>query len=401
MSTGQVNHHVRSFYKVLAAYDGSIPLARFLTQYFRANKQMGSKDRKMVSRYLYHFFRVGHAFSDYSAALNSLKALPEEEKLKRLLVGEFLCATESVLVTQHLPEFATHLNSPLDKKISIVCEAFNFNLTGVFPWHDQRSESLDSMEFFTQYFVQPLLYIRVRKSFVNKVVNILKKNDISFELDGQTLSFPNGTSLEKFPELKGLYEVQDYSSQQSLADIQVQKGESWWDACSGAGGKSLLLLDEYPNIHLTVSDVRPSILENLKQRFKEAGITHYNAEVVDLLKEQAPKFTNKQFDGILLDVPCTGSGTWGRTPEMLSIFNPDQIQKFSRIQKDIAKQALTYLKAGKRLHYITCSVFKEENERVVAYLKDQHGVKVISTRYHIGYDRKADTLFSAILEKPE
>jgi 16S rRNA (cytosine967-C5)-methyltransferase len=91
-----------------------------------------------------------------------------------------------------------------------------------------------------------------------------------------------------------------------------------WDCCAASGGKSILAYDQFSSLKLTVSDVRASILSNLRKRFERAGIRHYASFVADIT---SPRFQlNKTFDIVLCDVPCSGSGTWSRTPEQLSFF---------------------------------------------------------------------------------
>src|SRR5690606_27157702 len=105
---------------------------------------------------------------------------------------------------------------------------------------------------------------------------------------------------------------------------------SVWDCCAASGGKSILAKDILKNIQLTVSDIRKSILINLEKRFASAGIKAYTAKVADLTD---PSFSHSPlapserfsragthhsaFDLIICDAPCSGSGTWARTPEQL------------------------------------------------------------------------------------
>jgi 16S rRNA (cytosine967-C5)-methyltransferase len=398
--TGRVSQHVRSFIKALRAYDPQLPLSRFLNGYFKANRQMGSKDRKMVTRYLYHCFRVGNSMANQPNALHKLQQLTEEELIERLLIGEFLCADESALVEQLDAGLAEQITFPLEEKIICVKNRFKFQLDTIFPWVDLLSEKISAPNFNLQFLLQPFLYLRARKSQLNRVISILNRNDIRFGIQGDTLILPNGTNTEAIGELKGLVEVQDLSSQHSLDDVEANKGEKWWDACSGAGGKSLLLMDKFPYLQLTVSDVRPSILTNLKERFTAAGIKNYNALVVNLEQGSPAELKGVQFDGIILDVPCSGSGTWGRTPEMLSVFENNDVKRFASLQKRIAEQVIPHLKPEKCLYYITCSVFQAENEDVVEYLVNEFGLEIINLRYQTGYTDRADTLFVCKLRKP-
>jgi len=179
--------------------------------------------------------------------------------------------------------------------------------------------------------------------------------------------------------------------------VEAVEGKRWWVACAVSGGKTLLLLDRSPGVDLLVSDTRLSILRNLDERFELAGIKGYRQKLVDLTKDTATVLGDEQFDGIILDAPCTGSGTWGRTPEMISAFDSESVGRFAALQRQLATQAIKHLKPGQPLVYITCSVFAEENEGVVSYLQDTHGLQVQRADVLHGYRHKADTMFVARL----
>ena len=155
-----------------------------------------------------------------------------------------------------------------------------------------------------------------------------------------------------------------------------------------------------PKVQLLVSDVRENSLNNLDERFQEAGISKYQKKVLDLLVDNEQHLHHYEFDGIILDAPCSGSGTWGRTPEMLYHFNEEKIKHFTGLQKTIATNVLKYLKSGQPLIYITCSVFAAENEAVVDYLEKTCGLQLEAMELIRGYHEKADTMFVARLRKP-
>lgn len=192
----------------------------------------------------------------------------------------------------------------------------------------------------------------------------MRESDTGFRL-------ANGSRLQDVRGIKGRYEVQDLSSQETINAFQISGKESWWDACAASGGKSLMLLDMYPQLDLLVSDIRLSILRNLNERFEEAGVKTmaYRQKIIDLTGDVSAILGSEQFDGILLDAPCSGSGTWGRTPEMIQQFSVGKIKHFADLQKKIARNVVPYLKRNGTLIYITCSVFSDENEAVVAYLE--------------------------------
>ena len=118
---------------------------------------------------------------------------------------------------------------------------------------------------------------------------------------------------------------------------------------------------------------------------------------MDLTQDIDDIMEGKSFDGILVDAPCTGSGTWGRTPEMLTQFDEEHIQTFVSLQQRIVDSVIRYLKPDGVLMYITCSVFDAENEQLVRYLVDKHGLTVEAAGIIKGYDRKSDSMFAARL----
>lgn len=350
---------------------------------------MGSSDRRMNSRYCYNVFRLGRAFEELTLT-------------ERLAIAEFLCEGESAVVHEFKPDWINKNFTNLGDKIDFIKSLYGDFLDKVFPLADHLSSGIAKEEFISSHFVQPDLFIRLKRGSEATVKQELEQQGIAFvEAGPQSLALSNGINLQALKKIQGLFEVQDYSSQQSLNAIQTKANETWWDACAASGGKSLLLLDKFPHINLLVSDVRSSILRNLDERFDIAGIKKpFRKKILDLNNPVDHIMANERFDGLIIDAPCSGSGTWGRTPEMLSKFRMEELEKFANLQKRIVKHAVPYLKSGKSLIYITCSVYKEENEEVVFYIENELNLKLESMTSILGYDRKADSMFTAKFIKP-
>jgi 16S rRNA (cytosine967-C5)-methyltransferase len=379
--------YLRNFLKALAAYPADRPLSKFLPDYFKKHKEMGSGDRRTTSRLLYTYFRLGKA---------CLQLPPEE----RLFLAEFLCTTGPNEFLAHFkPELVQNIAWPLADKITWLEKEFAFALEDVFPFSKHLSKDIDQEDFLQSFFIQPDLFIRIHPGKEDLVKAKLNAESVAYrELSAQTLSFANGTKLNQLLD-EGLYEVQDYSSQQTAAWFQPAKWEYWWDACAASGGKSILLHQQEPSVKLLVSDIRESVLNNLEERFKSNQIRSYQSKVIDLLQNPDPILHHFEFDGIILDAPCTGSGTWGRTPEMISQFSEMRIAEFRTLQQNIAKNVVKYLKPGKPLIYITCSVFKEENEEMVHYLTHELKLQLEQIEVLKGFTHKADSMFVARLLK--
>jgi 16S rRNA (cytosine967-C5)-methyltransferase len=359
-------NQLKTFQRILDEYPAETPLSKFLPGFYRQNKQMGSTDRRIAGRLVYNYFRLGRALPD----------LPADE---RLFIAEFLCNTQLNSFLQHFkPEWAACVGFDIDEKLEMVKTAYpGFKLDDVFPWTSQLSAGIDKDAFLRSFFVQPDLFIRVYKGFEPQVKIALTAAEVVFKDEGnRCLSLPNGTRLEALIANPHWYEVQDLSSQRTAEYFKPEKWESWWDTCAGSGGKSLLLHDMEPTVKLVVSDIRESILANLDERFQQAGLLKYQKKLLDLTQNNDLILHDYAFDGIILDAPCTGSGTWGRTPEMISQFDAHKIEFFQRLQQSIARNVVKHLKPGKPLIYITCSVFKAENEDVANFIVKELGLKL-------------------------
>lgn len=384
----RVEHQLRAFEQILKQYDGSMPLHRFLPAYFKQNKQMGSSDRRWATRHLYSFFRLGKALAKLSIE-------------ERLSIADFLCHdTLSLVVEEKLPDLKEQIMLSVDEKLKLITSKYpDFKLDEVFILNQNLSQGLDKTEFYTSFFKQPDLFIRVEPSISKSIISLLNEADIKVnQLSDTTLALPNGSKLETILK-EGSYQVQDLSSQYTGNYFKPNKWDKWWDCCAASGGKTLLLHSLEPVIDLLVTDLRETVLANLDERFRLAGIKKYHKKEIDLLQNNDQILHHYEFDGIILDAPCTGSGTWGRTPEMLSFFDERKINQFSSIQKAIAKNVIKYLKVGKPLIYITCSAFAEENENVVKHLLDTLPLELEKMELIKGYENNADTMFVARLIK--
>lgn len=387
----RVEHQITAFERVFEGYDGAMPLHRYLFAYFKQNKQMGSSDRRWATRYVYSYFRLG-------------KTLDKIAVLERLAIADFLCNnTSSLIVEKFLPELVSEISADLGIKLKLVEEKYPlFNTKEVFSFKAQLSEGIDEKAFHKSFFIQPDLFIRVRGTHIQAVINQLQAGNIPYlEIGDETIALPNGTKLEQVISDPRLYQIQDLSSQHTGTYFEPNKYDYWWDACAASGGKSLLLQSLEPNVNLLVSDLRESSLLNLQERFQLAGIKKYQLKAMDLLQNNDQILHDYAFDGILVDAPCSGSGTWGRTPEMLCFFEQHKVENYAKLQKAIASNVVKYLKPGKPLIYMTCSVFKAENEDVVNFLLENFDLKLEKMELIKGYDKKADSMFVARLIKQE
>ncbi len=390
------DNQLRYAVQIIDTYRGEIPLHAWLKDFFRVHPQMGSSDRRIVSTMVYGHYRLGHSIKAHS---------PE----KRIIAGLFLAQDRPL-------ELLNYFNSELDKRVSLPLkekiafyqatpEGGDFRPEDIFPWKDQLSPGIDHPTFCLSFLRQPDLFLRIRPGHETTVRQKLSQAGITLTdtpaprapafIPPAALRLPNGFKVEDYftPDLEIV--IQDYNSQRVAEFLQpANNPEFFWDACAASGGKSILAHDLYPEMELFVSDIRDTILRNLRSRFRTADIKKYHAFLVDLAK-QAPPASAAGADLVLVDAPCTGSGTWGRTPEDAWFFEPDKIRQYSEVQKSILSHIAPQLSPDASLVYCTCSVFKKENEEIAAFIRDTLGLKEQARENLKGYDMRADTLFAA------
>lgn len=387
--------YLNSAKTIIDSYKGDIPFASFLKKYFNANKKYGGKDRKQIATLCYNFYRLGKA----------IPQLPVEEKI---IVAVFLCEQASSDFLQfHKPEWNEIITKPIAEKIQIA----GFIVDDVFPWAEALSDGMDAELFRYSFFKQPDLFLRVRPGNKETVIKKLQDAGVEFNMPhDDCLALPNSTKVDNILKIDKEVVVQDHNSQQVLNGIRsleavAEKPVSVWDCCAASGGKSILAYDILKGeIELTVSDIRESILSNLKQRFETAGIKNYQSFIADLTEIPSHQDTVDQlstfnFQLIICDAPCTGSGTWSRTPEQLYYLKRKTIDVYVAMQQQIVSNVIPHLQTGGLFIYITCSVFKNENEDMVNFIKEKFHLQLMQMELLKGYDKKADSMFAAVFKK--
>ena len=379
---------------IIGSYNGAEPLSSFLKKFFAANKKYGSTDRRQITSLCYHYYRSGKALSNISI----------EEKI---CIATFLCEhSPNEFLQFHKPEWNKKITAPLEEKLLIINDQLLLN--DIFPWPAELSDGIDLQQFSLSFLLQPALFVRIRPGKKDIVLHQLQEAGIAFKItDDNCIAIANSTKLDGIIEPDKTAVVQDLNSQKVLdylvngewSMVNKQRSVSCWDCCAASGGKSILAYDILQGrVELAVSDIRESILSNLKKRFSRAGVTNYKSFVADLNAANCQLPTvNCQL--IICDAPCTGSGTWSRTPEQLAYFKPQLINEFAAKQVQIVSNVIPGLEKGGLFFYITCSVFKKENEAIVEYIKKEFHLQLLQVELLKGYNKQADTMFTAVFKK--
>ena len=173
--------------------------------------------------------------------------------------------------------------------------------------------------------------------------------------------------------LDGVIELQDGSGQAAMEAIDLDGAQSILDYCAGGGGKALALAAR-SDAQIYVHDVDPSRMQDIPVRAARAGVK-ITSLATSALPGKAP------YDIVLCDAPCSGSGTWRRTPEAKWRLTRERLTALTQLQSQILPDAAALVAPGGQLVYATCSLLSAENEdRVDAFLNAVPGWKLVETR---------------------
>jgi 16S rRNA (cytosine967-C5)-methyltransferase len=393
VSSKQKSNHLLRYLQyselIISSYKGNEPFNFFLKKYFHLNKKHGSRDRKIIATLCYNYFRLGFGVRQ------------GENFQENFLLSIFLCENRfSSFLESFQPSRNSLIELPIFDKLNLIKD--EFIVEKIFPFQNELSNEIVFHKYNLSFLIQPEVFIRIRPGFNATVFDKLSKAGFLFQkLNDDCLAFSSNEKISDVIDLDKEAVVQDYNSQQSIHflknKVDPENDILIWDCCAGSGGKSILAYDGFKNGQLTVTDKRKNILENLRLRFKTAGIKKYELILADL--EKPVTIAGSAFDLIIADVPCSGSGTWSRTPEQLTFFNRNEIEKYSFLQKKIVENAIPHLKNNGHLLYITCSVFTKENEDNVTFIQDKFQLKLLDMQYLKGYEMRADTLFVALFKE--
>jgi 16S rRNA (cytosine967-C5)-methyltransferase len=214
------------------------------------------------------------------------------------------------------------------------------------------------------------VWLRAQTADVDRLCGELSKAEIKVERHARMrsalrISF-SGLNLRTLPAFRaGRFEVQDLASQTVAQVCAPQPGELWWDACAGGGGKTLHLAWLMKGKgSVLASDIRAHKLQELKLRARRAQFP--NIRCKEWRGVPVPRY-NKLFHGVLVDTSCSCSGTWRRNPDGRWNSSAAELDELSALQTTLLGNAAQAVKSGGTLVYATCSMFKRENQDVVEH----------------------------------
>ncbi|MCB1109480.1 MAG: RsmB/NOP family class I SAM-dependent RNA methyltransferase [Chlamydiia bacterium] len=361
--------------KILNETDKSpFPLDAFLRDYFRTHKSIGSKDRQEICETLYGMVRW-RALIDSQCS----KPITWEDRLDAFLK----------FPVKNLQELPPHVQVSFPK--------FFYNKLVKAYGEDQAKELCLSSNQAAPTMVRVNTLKGTRASLYQKwkeeyTVSLCRysENGIIFH---KKINF---FALQEFKE--GLFEIQDEGSQLVADHLNVSFQDHVLDYCAGSGGKTLAFAPKMKNKgQIYLYDIRSHALQEAKKRLKRAGIQ--NAQILTKEKLQK-KGMHGRMDWILLDVPCSGTGTLRRNPDMKWKLSQEMLDRLTQEQQKIFQEALKFLHPNGKIAYATCSILPEENERQVELLMQKYALKLEQPFFQsFPKDGEMDGFFCAVLSR--
>lgn len=342
----------------LEVFENERPLDLEVKKLFREHKSWGGKDRRFYSETIYAFFR----WYGWFKACEKLDT--DESWLKATEIAFELSTVENcdeaeVIFKKDYPteefKLETLVPAGLEAEFNGSAEAFT-------TWIKQQQS-------------RPPVWLRCRqKGSLGTVVNELKEMGLEVEAHrtiATAIKVVGRFNIQLLPSYKaGLVEVQDFASQCIGIVAEPKTDQKWLDACAGTGGKAMQLCDlrrgQGPT---TAIDIRSRALEELTKRFRKAKIKQIKTKVHDLAQKP---FGTEKFDGVLVDAPCSNSGTWRRNPALRWNFSLEKVAEVAKLQLSILENASASVRTDGVLVYSTCSVCQQENEGVVKLFLEAH-----------------------------
>lgn len=331
----------------------TLPLDLYINHYFRDHKSLGSKDRGFIAENVYAMVRW-QGLLDYLAK----KPLSWENRHKTYINLDW-------------NEIQNNQEIPLHIRVSFPISLFQLIEKA---YGEKRAVELCLISNSpAPTFVRANALKTTRDA-------LLEQWKEAYEVSATSQS-PYGIIFHKkinffgLPEFKaGMFEVQDEGSQLLAMMIQAKPGDHVLDYCSGSGGKTLAFapqMEQKGQIYL--HDIRRFALQEARKRLKRAGIQNAQIILPDSLQLNKIK---KKMDWVLVDAPCTGTGTLRRSPDMKWKFDEDTLVRLTGQQRMIFERALSFMKPDGRIVYGTCSILNEENQQQIDHFIRTYGLAV-------------------------
>ncbi|WP_417760462.1 RsmB/NOP family class I SAM-dependent RNA methyltransferase [Shewanella sp.] len=368
---------------------------RVIAEYFRATKKHGAKDRRIIRETLFGLFRwwgwLQQLQPEQSAGSARTLLLYLTSQIEQHAWQDIAEAWATLADTQYY--VADEIYSP-----QAACRWLNnsfapklFTLEQLVPdwlWQYLPADFTAKEALIESLCQRPPIWGRVQRMSRADALAQLQAIEIAATAGhfSDTVNLgQKSINLQQVPLYRdGHLEVQDLASQVIGQICAPHAGEHWWDACCGAGGKTLQLaslMEQAGNTvaDIVVSDVRPAAMNELQKRAQRAGFS--NISTAPWQDDTLP-VASASFDGVLVDAPCSCIGTWRRNPDQRWLDDESVVNNSAELQQKILQRAAAAVKPAGVLVYATCSITATENQLLVEKFLQQHPEFTLETVTH-------------------
>lgn len=345
--------------------DGS-PLDSQLSRFYHQHPEFGARDRRLFSGTAFSYFRWKGWIDRIAPTTNDACIFAHLLESAEVNPAILKLAGRSGLPDASLIPMGTL--SPLKKATELRrITGMELSLAHLVPDWIIPMLGPEYVPLLEAFQTPPPTWLRVRPEKRESTMAVLQQNGgepIAHPTLSSAVSVRRGINLRALPRpIRDGMDIQDLASQTAGLVCGPRPGEIWWDACCGSGGKTLHLAElGGPSVTILATDLRATILDELTRRMGEGRLKGITTALWDGARQPPPEGA---FDGILLDAPCSGTGTWHRNPDARWRTTPEMVAQLISLQSQLLRACASRLKAGGVLVYATCSVTPTENEDVV------------------------------------
>ena len=347
-----------------------------LRSYFRSNEKLGRRDRGVIAETAFDILRNRRRYSHFAEGLRGsltrrLMVLSLAARFGEQVLAAFGLPPESLLAVRRL----------LSADPSSLSQAVRLSLPD---WlhaelldqltRQGEADPVDALEKLGQVLLGPAsfdLRVNLIKTDRKALMSALTAQGIAAEALAEpatAVRLVGKPAIERLDIFeKGWFEVQDAGSQQLVEFAEPRRGQTVVDFCAGAGGKTLAMAAAMRSTgQIYACDVSGARLQRLKPRLSRSGASNVQPFGIDTENDPKLKRLAARADLVLVDAPCSGTGTLRRNPELKWRMQPTSVDELSVVQSSILRAAARLVKPGGALVYATCSLLERENEAVAA-----------------------------------
>jgi 16S rRNA (cytosine967-C5)-methyltransferase len=327
-----LNHAAR----IIASVARDLPADLALRRYLYNVRRLGAREKRAVSRAVFGYFRW-FQWLDPKSSLQ--KQVEQAAALQERFTADEKSFKAETLAARAIPAWV-------------------------------RAEMNPPVEYLRQLQREPSLWLRARPGSALRLAKELGDCEVT-DRAPDALRYTGAQDLFLTPAFhNGAFEIQDLASQLVGHACAPKPGETWWDACAGEGGKLLHLADLMVNKGVIwATDRNERRLQVLKRRAARAQLFNFRTTTWD---GSAKLPTKTKFDGILVDAPCSGVGTWQRNPHARWTASPDDVRALAAAQLALLNHVAGSLKPRGRLIYAVCTLTRSETTAVADAFNAAH-----------------------------